>query len=46
MEHASALRSDLEELESLLKIAKRPANIRVLSEQCVRLRDQIQEVIQ
>ncbi|CDI76320.1 calcyclin binding protein, putative [Eimeria acervulina] len=30
MEHASALRSDLEELESLLKIAKRPANIRVL----------------
>lgn len=43
MEHTSALRSDLEELESLVKIAKRPAVMRLLSEQCQRLRDQIQE---
>ncbi|CDJ59955.1 calcyclin binding protein, putative [Eimeria maxima] len=43
MENTLGLRSDLEELESLLKVARRPSIIRMLTEQCQRLRDQIQE---
>lgn len=44
MDSTAELRGDLEELESLLRISKRPAVIRILSEHCQRLRENLQEV--
>lgn len=44
MESTSELRRDVEELGFLLKAAKRPTVIRILKENCDRLRDQMQQM--
>lgn len=45
MESTSELQRDLEELEAFFKAAKRPTVIRILKENCDRLREQVQQVV-